>query len=90
MKLPSIHTLEGRRSWAFIATVGGCIAFTLIIIASLWSLRNHPAFMFWLALAAHIQVFIGTGALGWVMGRRMTSSVTRDGASFDDRPQGSE
>mgnify|MGYP001059219742 CR=1 FL=1 len=85
MKIPDISTHDGRRGWAFIATLGGCMVFTAIIIASLWMIRGNAGFVFWLALAAHIQVFMGMGAMGWAMGRRMQSSVTRDGANFDDR-----
>jgi len=82
---PTIMTPDGRRAWAFIAVVGGCVIFSGIIIVSLYQLRGHPGFIFWLALAAHVQVFLGTGALSWVLGRRMLASVSRDGASFDDR-----
>lgn len=85
MRLPDISTHDGRRAWAFLAIVGGCIVFTAVIIVSLWWIREIPGFIFWLALAAHLQVYIGMGALGWQMGRRMLSSVSRDGASFDDR-----
>lgn len=85
MVMPNITTHDGRRAFAFLATVGGCVVFTGIIIASLWVIRDQPGFVFWLALAAHVQVFMGMGALGWAMGRRMQANVSRDGAGFDDR-----
>ena len=84
MKLPSISTHDGRRAWAFLSIVGGCMVFTVLIIASVWMLRGHPGFLFWLALAAHAQVFVGMSAIGWAMGRRAVISVTRDGATVDD------
>lgn len=85
MMIPPITTHDGRRAWAFLATVGGCMVFTAVILFAVWLLRENAGFTFWLALAAHVQVFLGMGAIGWAMGRRMVSSVSRDGASFDDR-----
>lgn len=86
MRLPPIDTHDGRRAWAFLAVVGGCMVFTGLIIISLWIIRETEGFVFWLALAAHVQVFMGMSALGWAMGRRMSAEISRDGASFDDRP----
>ena len=92
IKIPPIDTHDGRRAWAFLSIVGGSIVFTCLIMASVWLLREHAGFLFWLALAAHAQVFIGMSAIGWAMGRRAVISVTRDGTSVDDRPrlEGSE
>jgi hypothetical protein len=84
MNLPDITTPDGRRAWAFAAIVGGCMAFTALITWSVWMLRGHPDFLFYLALAAHVQVFVGMTALGWAMGRRLVASATRDGLSIDD------
>lgn len=85
MKFPDISSHDGRRAWAFMAVVGGCMVFTAMAIFGVWVLRSYPEYTFGLALAAHVQAFLGMGALGWAMGRRMTSSVSKDGASFDDR-----
>ena len=87
MSIPSITTHDGRRAWAFLAIVGGSMAFSVLIWVSLWLLRDHPGFIFWLAMAAHAQVFIGMSAIGWAMGRRAVISVTRDGATVDDMPR---
>lgn len=84
MKLPPVDTHDGRRAWAFIAIWGGCITFTLFAAVGLWLVRHSAGFSFWLALAAHGQVFVGMSALGWAMGRRAKIEVTRDGASVDD------
>lgn len=84
MKWPSIATHDGRRAYAFLAILGGCITFTALIVWSLWELRGESGFIFWLALAAHGQVFIGMGAIGWAMGRRAVFSVTREGVTSDD------
>jgi hypothetical protein len=50
-----------------------------------WNLRGSAGFSFWLGLAAHAQVFLGMGALGWVLGRRMLASASKDGVTVDDR-----
>lgn len=88
MKWPSIATHDGRRAYSFLAIVGGCMVFTAIIIWSLYELRETPGFIFWLALAAHAQVFLGMSAIGWALGRRMLASATRDGVMVDDREAG--
>lgn len=84
MRFPSISTHDGRRALAFLAIIGGCMVFTALIIWSVWMLRDQPGFVFWLALAAHVQVFVGMTALGWALGRRLVASATRDGVSIDD------
>jgi hypothetical protein len=85
MRLPDIATHDGRRAWAFLAIMGGSMVFTAIIIWSVWMLRGHAGFVFWLALAAHAQVLVGMTALGWQMGRRLMASVSRDGVTVDDK-----
>lgn len=88
MRIPPIDTHDGRRALAFLAILGGCIVMTLFAAVGVYIVRNSAGLSFWLALAAHVQIFLGLSAMGWAMGRRMTASVNRDGASFDDR-QGS-
>lgn len=82
--IPDIMTPDGRRALAFLAIVGGCMVFTAIIIWSVWMIRDHAGFVFWLALAAHVQVLVGMTALGWAMGRRLLASATRDGVTIND------
>jgi hypothetical protein len=84
VNLPDISTHDGRRALSFLAIIGGCMVFTAIIIWSVWMIRDHAGFVFWLALAAHVQVFVGMTCLGWQMGRRLVASATRDGVSIDD------
>lgn len=83
--LPPITNPDGRRAWAFLAICGGCMVFTAIIIASAWMLRGQAGMIFWLALAAHVQVIIGMTALGWAMGRRLVASATREGVQINDK-----
>lgn len=84
VKLPDIMTADGRRAWSFAAIVGGAMVFSAFIWIALYLLRAHPAFIFWLALAAHAQVLVGMTALGWALGRRMLVSASRDGVTIND------
>lgn len=85
MTLPDITTPDGRRAWAFAAIVGGAMVFSLFIWIALWMLRDHEGFVFYLAIAAHVQVFVGMTALGFAMGRRLQASISRDGVTIDDK-----
>lgn len=84
MNFPDISTHDGRRALSFLAIMGGAMVYTAIIIWSLWMLREHPGFVFYLALAAHVQVLIGMTALGWQMGRRLNVAASRDGVTIND------
>ena len=84
MKLPPIMTPDGRRAWAFSAIVGGCMIFTLFAAAGVYLVRGDAKLAFFLALAAHGQVLVGMTALGWVLGRRMQTDVSKDGIKLDD------
>jgi hypothetical protein len=88
MRFPSIETHDGRRALSFLAIMGGCMVFTAIIIWSLWELRGNAGLVFWLAVLAHAQVFVGMTALGWQMGRRLLASASRDGVTIDDKGAG--
>ena len=85
MRWPDIGTPDGRRAWAFAAIVGGAMVFSLFIWVALWVLRNHEGFVFYLAIAAHVQVFVGMTALGFAMGRRLQASISRDGVEISDK-----
>lgn len=85
MTFPDISTPDGRRAFSFLAIVGGSMVFTVFAAVGVWLVHDQPGFAFWLALAAHAQVFTGMTALGWMMGRRMLGKATRDGIEFDDR-----
>ena len=85
--LPPLTTAEGRRAWAFVAIWCGCIVFTCMATWGMWLVRATPHYALTLALAAHVQLFVGMGAFGFVMGRRMSFSASRDGLEIDDREQ---
>ena len=58
---------------------------TLFAAIGVYIVRGNAGLSFWLALAAHGQIFVGLSAMGWAMGRRMQSEVTKSGIKFDDR-----
>jgi len=85
MRLPSIETHDGRRAFAFLAILGGCIVFTVFAAVGVWLVSGHANYSFWLALAAHAQIFLGLGGMCWFAGRRMLARFSRDGVTIDDR-----
>ena len=87
VNLPDITTPEGRKAWAFVAIVGGCIVFTVFAAVGVYLVRNSAWFAFWLALAAHGQVLVGMGALAFVLGARRSIKITREGAEIKDQAE---
>lgn len=84
MIIPNIMTPDGRRAWAFAAIVGGAMVFSAFIWIALYMVRGHAGFVFYLALAAHVQVLVGMTALGWALGRRLVASAGKDGVTIND------
>lgn len=87
MNLPDIMTPDGRRAWAFIAMVGGSITFTAFAAVGVYLVRDIAGFSFWLALAAHAQVFVVLSGLAALLIKR-TLRVGRDGIEIDDKHTG--
>lgn len=85
MRFPPIDTISGRRAWAFLAIVGGCMVFTAMAAFAVWMLRASSGFTFWLALAAHAQILVGMSALGWTLGRRAKLLMSRDQVEINDK-----
>ena len=85
MKLPPIETHDGRRSFAFLAILGGCVVMSLFAAVGVYLVSGDVKLSFWLAIAAHVQILVGMTALGWAMGRRMQVSAGKDGVQIDDR-----
>lgn len=88
MKLPTIMTADGRRAWAFVALWIGCGVFTALAAAGAWLVKGEPKYTLILALAAHVQLFVGMSAFAFLLGRRMALSVSREGLTMDDRKPG--
>ena len=89
MNFPDINTPDGRRAWAFIAMVGGSITFTVFAAVGVYLVRNYAGLSFWLALAAHAQVFVVLSGLAALLIKR-TVKVTRDGVEIDDKHSGDD
>ena len=77
---------DGHRAGAFIAVLGGCIAFTLFAAVGVYLLRNDAEKAFWLALAAHAQILVGMTALSALLVKR-TLKVSRDGVEISDETE---
>lgn len=62
---------------------GGAVVFTLYAIAGLWLVQGTPSYVFWLAMAAHAQLFsIMAGYIAQLVKRRI--SAGKDGVSITD------
>lgn len=75
---------EGRKGWSLLAIAGAGMVFTLFAAYAMWALQGQAHYTFWLGVLAHGQVFMVIGAYGWILGRRVVISITRDGISKDD------
>lgn len=84
LKLPSLATDDGRKFWAFLVILGGCIVMTLFAAVGVYLVSGNVVYSFYLAMAAHIQIFFGLGAFGWVLGRRLQTEVGKDGLKLSD------
>lgn len=83
----SIMSPDGRRAWAFAAICGGCAVFTGFAAVGVWLVSRNETYTFYLALAAHGQVFVGMTALGWAMGRRLQAEAGQGGVKINDQEQ---
>ena len=83
MKLPSLETSDGRKAWAFAATLGGCAIMTIFAAVGVYLVRGNAGLSFWLALAAHGQIALGLGVFGAQFVRR-TIKAGKDGLEIVD------
>lgn len=79
-------TADGRRAWALIALVGGCALFTVLAAVGVYLVRADSERAFWLAIAAHAQVFVGMTAIGALLVKR-TVKLSREGVEISDGNQ---
>lgn len=86
----TILTADGRRAWALLALVGGCVMFTGLAGYAMHLVRWQARLVFWLGIAAHAQVLVGLTALGALLVKRRLE-ITRDGVTItDDKAGGSD
>lgn len=83
-KLPVADNAEGRRFWAFFVILGGCIVMTVFAAVGVYLVSDNAKYSFYLAMAAHVQIFFGLGAFGWVLGRRLQTEVGKAGLKLTD------
>lgn len=57
---------------------------TVFAAVGVYLVSGDAGLSFWLALAAHAQIFIGLTFFGWAAGRRLTAEVGRNGLSIRD------
>lgn len=79
-----LTTHDGRRAFALLAILGGCVTMTVFAAVGVWLVSGNALYSLILALAAHVQILVGLTAFGWLMGRRMALEVSRDGAKLTD------
>lgn len=82
MKLLSLETNE-RKNIALWMMFGGALVFTAYAIAGLVLVSTQAHYVFWLAMAAHVQLFsIMAGYIAQLVKRRI--SAGKDGISIAD------
>lgn len=86
MTPPDILTPSGRRAWAFMGVMGGCVVMTLFAAVGVYLVSGNVAYSFYLALAAHAQILVGLTALGAQFVKR-TLKVGRDGVEISDNAE---
>lgn len=89
MKLPDITTPDGRRAWAFLAILGGCVTMTLFAAFGVYIVRKDAGLSFWLALAAHAQIALGLTAFTALFVKR-SFKAGKDGIEITDMRKGDE
>lgn len=86
MKLLSLETNE-RKNLSLWMMFGGSLVFTVYAIVGLALLYAQPHYVFWLAIAAHVQIFsIMCGYIAQLVKRRI--SAGKDGISISDEGVG--
>lgn len=82
MNLLKLETNE-RKNVAIWAMLGGAMVFTVYAVAGLVLLKTSPIYVFYLALAAHVQIFsIMAGFVAQLVKRRL--SAGKEGVSIVD------
>lgn len=86
-RLPSLLTADGRRAWAFMAVLGGCIVMTVFAAVGVYLVSGNAAYSFWLAMAAHVQILLGLGVFGAHFVKR-SIRAGKDGVEVTDQAHG--
>jgi hypothetical protein len=74
---------EGRKDVALLSVIGGGMVMSVYAMYAMWSLQAHPGFIFYLGMAAMVQILIiFTGILGLLVKRNL--SVSKDNITIGD------
>lgn len=76
-------TADGRRAWALVALVAGCGLFTAMATWAMSLVRAEAKLVFYLGLAAHVQILVGMTAIGALLVKRMLK-LSRQGLEISD------
>lgn len=82
-RIPDMLDHNGRRAWAFLALLGGCIVMTIFAAVGVYLVSGNAKYSLYLALAAHAQVFVGLSGLTALLVRRSVK-ITKSGAEVED------
>lgn len=77
----------GRKGLAFLFTFGGAVTMTLYAIAALYMVRASAGLVFWLGIAAHVQILAGMGVFYAAFVKRRIKAG-RDGVEISDEGTG--
>jgi hypothetical protein len=76
---------DGRRAWAFLALLGASGTMTAMVALVLWMVRANLSYVFYLGMAAHVQLAICiTGFMAMFVKRHV--EIGRDKVKFKDLP----
>jgi hypothetical protein len=81
--IPAINTADGRRAWAFLAILGGCLTMTVFAAVGVYLVSGNEEYSFWLAMAAHAQILLGISVFGAQFVKR-TIKAGRSGLEISD------
>jgi len=82
-----LYDHSGRRAWAFLSMLLGCGVMTTFAALSLYLVRAELVYVFWLGMAAHMQVVVAlTGFTAMFIKRDVEISQSK--VVIKDRPDG--
>lgn len=88
-KWAGLLTSDGRRAWAFLAMLLGCGLMTALAAVAMYLVRGDVGLVFWLGLAAHVQVLVAlTGFTAMFVKRDL--EATKDGVKIKDTGDASD
>lgn len=78
-----LFSSEGRRAGAFLALLGGATVFTIYASVVLYLVKGAIGLVFWLGIAAHLQIALITSGLVALFVKR-SLAISKDGITVND------